>query len=257
MDNLKKPLKNLGFTDKEAAVYMALLGLGQTSYTDLAKASGIKRTTLYSIVRDMQERGVVRYLVDERKLTPTPPERLFRQLQGNALQFYKLIPQLKELGDKRRPISRVQFYSGVEGIKQAYTESDFKKLPPKKERRIRVISDGDVWEGFWQEADHNFTDTYLKETKARGFFWKVLTSGSTSGAYSPVRARQFNFEVKQLPAAYKSEFDMEIHATHLIIADLKSKQPYAIKIISAELAQAMAAFFDFAWQLADGAEIRR
>lgn len=248
MDNIKQPLLNLGFTDKEANIYMALLELGSTSYTGLAKASGIKRTSLYAIIEQMQERGVVRYETDRRRLAPTLPEDLFRQLQANTLQFHRLIPQLKELGKKQRSISRVQFFTGKEGIKRAYLERDAKKLPLKKDRIIRVISDSTTWESFWKKTDPNFTENYLKDAKAKGFSWKVLASGSGS-VYSLKRGQEYNFVTKILPPEYTSEFDMEIHGTHIIIADLKSEQPYAIKIISTELATALTNFFEFAWNL--------
>ena len=72
--------------------------------------------------------------------------------KANALQFHRLVPQLKELSKKQRSISRVQFFSGSAGIKRAYLEGEAGKLPPVKDRIVRVISDGETWEHFWQEA---------------------------------------------------------------------------------------------------------
>ncbi len=248
MDNLKQPLQNLGFSEKEVDIYTALLELGVASYTDLAKASRIKRTTLYTIVQSMEERGFVRYSIDTRELTATPPDQLFSQLQANALQFHKFIPYLKELGQKKRSLSRVQFYAGKEGIKQVYSEMEL-ELPPKKDRIIRVISDGDTWDSFWQGVDVDFTKKYLQERRAKHYTWKILASGNNQGSYSSAQAEKYNFSVKNLPDTYKVEFDMEIHHSHIIITDLKSEQPYAIKIVGTELAQAMTNFFEFTWNL--------
>lgn len=249
MDNLKQPLKSLGFTEKEAQIYMALLELESASYTQLARASGIKRTSLYPIVQNMQERGFVHYEVDRRQLSPTPPDELFQQLQANALQFHRLVPRLKELGKQKRGIARVQFYSGKEGIKRVYLDNSKEKLPPTSERVVRVISDGKTWENFWNEVDPDFTEAYLKDMKARHYQWKVLTSSGTDGIYSKEKGKQYDFEAKTLPENYKSEFDMEIHGSHIIIADLKDKKPYAIRITSTELARALGNFFEFAWNL--------
>lgn len=248
MDNLKKPLKNLGFSEKEVEIYTALLELRQASYTELARVTGIKRTSLYTMVQALQDRGVVQYSVDTRKLLPAAPDQLFAQLQASTTQFHRFIPQLKELGRKERPISRVQFFSGVEGVKRAYLENEDKKIA-KKDRVIRVISDGATWDAFWKDADRTFTREYLQEAKRRGYRWQVLTTGPDKGPYTPETARDFNVVIKMLPEGYKNEFDMEIRGEHIIMADLKSEQPYAIKIISSELARSLQNFFDFSWNL--------
>lgn len=247
MDNIKQPLKNLGFSEKEVHIYMALLELGDASYTDLARASGIKRTTLYPIIDDLRERGIVRYLVDQRHLAATPPEELFQQLQANALQFHRLLPQLKVLGKKQRSISRVQFFNGTAGIKRAYLEGEGGKLTPVKDRIIRVISDGETWERFWETADPGFTKAYLQAAQQKHFRWKILAASGLESVYSLENGKQYGFEAKRVPPEYKSEFDMEIHRSYLILADLKNEQPYAIKIISTELAQALTNFFEFSW----------
>ena len=61
--------------------------------------------------------------------------------------------------------------------------------------------------------------------------------------------QKLNAQIKFLPKDYQSEFDMEIHQNYIIIADLKSQQPYAIRIVSTELAQALINFFQFTWHL--------
>jgi hypothetical protein len=52
-------LTQIGFSDKEIAVYMAVLEHGRLSYTDLAKASGLNRTTTYSVAGDLLSRGLL------------------------------------------------------------------------------------------------------------------------------------------------------------------------------------------------------
>lgn len=64
-------LKRLGFNEKEADVYLAILQYGKILPADLAKATNLPRTTIYSISKQLVKRGVitedlggpVRYLV--------------------------------------------------------------------------------------------------------------------------------------------------------------------------------------------------
>jgi len=51
-------LLELGLTDKEASTYLAMLELGPSSVQDIAKKSGVQRTTVYDILKDLQQRGL-------------------------------------------------------------------------------------------------------------------------------------------------------------------------------------------------------
>ena len=52
-------LKNLGLTDNESQVYFAALGMGPTSVQEISSQSGVKRTSVYSIIRDLQSMGLM------------------------------------------------------------------------------------------------------------------------------------------------------------------------------------------------------
>ncbi|PLX27027.1 hypothetical protein C0581_03815 [Candidatus Parcubacteria bacterium] len=48
-------LKNLGLSDIEAGVYLSLLKLGGSQASKIAKDVGIKRTTVYPILKKLAE----------------------------------------------------------------------------------------------------------------------------------------------------------------------------------------------------------
>ena len=56
-----KPSKNLldslNLTDKQGLVYFAALSLGEGSMQDLSRRSGIKRTTIYTFIEALKEKG--------------------------------------------------------------------------------------------------------------------------------------------------------------------------------------------------------
>ena len=246
MDNLDSTLASLGFSQKEIKIYLALLELGTASYTDLAKKTGIKRTSLYAMVDKLIERGVVHPEVDTKKLTPLAPDRLFATLQSKVLQFHKLIPALADLGKDKGALSKVKFYSGVDGIKEAYLEEENAKTA-KADRFVLVVSDTKTWNGFWNEHDKDFSHTYLTGLKRSGYHQQAFFSGGPDGKLNKKFVPEYNMKIHYLPEDYNYEFDMEVRPSQIIISDLKAEQPYAIKIISSELARAMANFFNYAW----------
>lgn len=56
---IQELLKKLGFSAKEAEVYLAILESGKVTPADVAKLTGINRTTVYSVAKELVKRGVV------------------------------------------------------------------------------------------------------------------------------------------------------------------------------------------------------
>ena len=59
VSNLIKNLEKLNLADKEAKVYLALLELGEANIQRISNKSKIKRTTVYDVIEDLKEKGLV------------------------------------------------------------------------------------------------------------------------------------------------------------------------------------------------------
>ncbi len=56
---LQDILKEFDFSQKETGLYLAILQQGKVTPTDLAKITGINRTTVYSVAKELIKKGVV------------------------------------------------------------------------------------------------------------------------------------------------------------------------------------------------------
>ncbi|HBR80028.1 TPA: transcriptional regulator, partial [Candidatus Uhrbacteria bacterium] len=65
MDYVARELINVGFSDKEAAVYLAALQLGLSSIQDIAKKSGVNRATTYLLVDVLIKKGLMGVFVKD------------------------------------------------------------------------------------------------------------------------------------------------------------------------------------------------
>lgn len=52
-------LRQLGFSSKEIEVYLAILKHGKIAPADLAKTTGINRTTIYSVSKELVKKGII------------------------------------------------------------------------------------------------------------------------------------------------------------------------------------------------------
>src|SRR6185436_4478949 len=56
---LKDKLAELGLSEKETAMYTALVEVGKASPARLARATGIKRPTVYAVGEDLLRKGLI------------------------------------------------------------------------------------------------------------------------------------------------------------------------------------------------------
>lgn len=133
MDSMiKDKLRELGFSEKEVAVYLALLELGSAVASAIAKKAKIKRSTTYVILDSLAERGLVG-VVERRGVqlySAAPAEQLVQHLQ-NMAQRYRgfadaakdLLPELKSSRKESAPVPKVQLFEGSEGIRSVYEDT--------------------------------------------------------------------------------------------------------------------------------------
>ena len=97
---MKEELKNIGLTEDEAAVYIAGLEIGPTTVLEIARKTGLNRTTLYGVTeRLMEKRLLTKSVAGKRTLyAAEPPEKLTLMLKDRLANLNVLLPELLSLG---------------------------------------------------------------------------------------------------------------------------------------------------------------
>jgi len=148
-----------GLSKNEAAVYAASLELGPATADQLAKHSGVKRSTTYLQIEALQEMGLMSSYEEGRKtlFTPESPENLSRLIDR---QKAELDLRQKELGQQlpelirsfesagERPV--VRFYQGKEGIVSVREE-----MLRVKNKETFVIFAADEMETLFTDEERN------------------------------------------------------------------------------------------------------
>ncbi len=172
-------LKKLGFSDKMAKVYLVLLGLGPSSVRKIAESSGLNRGSVYEILKDLQEKEVVRYYKEDTKqlFVAEDPENLrqvirqqeekLRSLDNNLDQ---LIPELQALhnpgGD--RPVAKYYKQDEIRLILEDVLES----CEQSEDKKYLVYSA----EGLRQDLYQDFP-TFSDVRIAKGINVQVIAVG--------------------------------------------------------------------------------
>jgi sugar-specific transcriptional regulator TrmB len=122
---LEKYLQDIGFSDKEATVYLALLQVDSSSVLDLAKRTKIKRPTVYVILGSLAKKGLVTETTVGKKVHyhAESPERLATYIERQKValddqmrQLKDVIPQIKSIQREGGEKPTVQYFEGKEGV---------------------------------------------------------------------------------------------------------------------------------------------
>lgn len=118
-------LKRFGLSDNESTLYLAALANGPSSISVLASVSGIKRTTLYSCVGSLQERGLMGMAIHKGKrcYKAIPPKGLVEKAQafenewrGHKEALVHALPALEKLMHSPRTQPGIEVFEGKNNL---------------------------------------------------------------------------------------------------------------------------------------------
>lgn len=169
--NKEEALRKFGLTDKEIAIFLANLELGQTTVNEIARKSNTFRTYCYDLLKSLSEKGLVRYFIKSgvKYYETVELEKLIDILHEKEDQIKLILPELKEIKGKATEKPSVQFYEGKEGIKTIH--EDVIKSKPKE-----ILAYGNTQKHF--EVMDWYFSRYIKERVKNKIVARVITERS-------------------------------------------------------------------------------
>jgi len=244
-DELKKILLGIGFSVKEADVYLAILTLGRGTASKIAREAHIERTTVYDILNSLFDRGLVTLTGKEPKqeYVAESPDQLKEHLEEEFDKKLKdlkqvesiLIPQLKSIHNVgNRP--KVMFYEGEEGLKRVYEDT-----LGSQEEILAYASVGDMHSGL-----PGYFPEYYKRRAGKGIAIRAIIPNTKAGLERKCFDEE---EMRQTLIVPQDKFgfhpEINIYDNKVMIASWREK--LGIIIESMEIADAMKKIYELAW----------
>src|SRR3989344_5908658 len=122
---LNKELEKIGLTQKEAGIYLACLELTEATIGDIAKKSGVKRTTVYDIIDSLKEKGLVSSITKNKKLFyyAESPKKLENTLDEKKRLLENMMPELFSIANKIDKKPKIKYFEGPEGMKDVFRDT--------------------------------------------------------------------------------------------------------------------------------------
>jgi HTH-type transcriptional regulator, sugar sensing transcriptional regulator len=187
-------LQELGLTDKESKVYLAMLSLGEASVQKIAGAAEVKRPTVYPVIESLQKKGLVNIEIKGFKqfYRAASPERLGLVLEQRRKNLISALPELTELYNTESTQSFIKYYEGLESVKNVY-ESNLRDVKPHE--NYYVIGDMKNW----LSLDYKYFENFTYRRGQLPINIRLLLLDSPAARAFKEKKTHYNMKVRFLP----------------------------------------------------------
>ena len=232
-------LKTLGLNQMQAQVYVAALELGEATMQALARKSAVNRSTIYTFIDELKERG---YILETRKnkrrvYSAIHPERLVEMQKARVHELQSAVPELLAIYNKSGSKPRVTFYEGPQGVEDVYSDM----LREKKE--IVAYEDLEHLQG---ELPSRVFEWFPKERAHRDILIKTISRDVPFAREFSKRNRGLLRETKFITAP-KFKTDINIYGDKVALIDLQGETQFAVIIENHNLAETMRTVWRQLW----------
>jgi len=244
---LHKILKGIGLDQKETAVLMILLEEGKLRARDIARLAKINRSTAYGILKDLmnrglvsetKEKGVLMFQSIDPALLVNYIERLESGLAETKKEVKLILPQIKNLRDKKDIYPRIQFFEGIEGIKQGYEDT----LQNNQEKLLRDFTGTDA---IFRVMPHEWVEYYLQKRSLSGIKCLDIAPNTEWSKKSQLRDKELLRITKLIPEQFAFDTEINIYDNKTAIFSFSEKEPIAVIIEDKHIAETMKKLFEY------------
>lgn len=243
--SLEYDLKQIGLDEKEARVYLAALELGPATIQNLTKKSGVNRSTVYEMIKNLKSEGLVSETVHGKKhlVIAAEPENLKKKIKTKEHLLNSIMSDLKSLSNLSSFKPKIIYYEGREGLSEIYTDT-----LSIKEKKIWAISPS---RSIMETVGEDFLNRYVEERAKKEIYTKLIHITSNMVDYKYLDPRSYDKtlrEVRFTPIGVDLDNVLVIYGNKVAVLSTQ-KEGFGIVIESREYAKTMKVFYNILWDI--------
>jgi len=231
----KKILIEFGLSEGEVEVYLALIKIGESTVTELAKETGKHRTHIYDTLEKLKGKGLVSSSINNNRsiFMAADPENFRDLLREREEKLDEIIPQLKSLRKIPEKEILVETYKGSSGIKTVLRDI------------LRENKDYLCYgEGIrFQKIVPHFFEYYMAKADKLNIKSKIILK---KGAEPPIRKKA---EIKFISKEFTPPATTFIYNSKVVVI-IWEPTLSAILITSKQVSDSYRKYFDILWKIA-------
>jgi sugar-specific transcriptional regulator TrmB len=238
--HINQLLQKLGFSSNEAKIYLAALETGTASAQDIAQKAGVKRTTGYSVLSYLVNRGVVAKtkVKGKNRFLAEPPERLLTLINELERGIKQALPELEAIYNKKETKPKIAFYEGRGAVQKVYDDTLIEKPNEILEWNTNAYFEGKADVDLDYIRKRVALNIHAKRIAGKGSVW------DTKHRYLDQR------ELSQTLILPKELFDpqIEVNIYNNKVAFLNYAENMSVIIESKAIADAMRQAYELSWK---------
>jgi len=235
----EEALRNIGLTEAEAKVYLALIELGSTTATKIITKSRLHKSTTYETLERLTNKGLVSSIVKDKKkfFQAANPEKLLDIVKERESAIQSILPELKLKSRLAEEKQEVTVYEGKEGLKTLL--EDFLKI--KKDVYIIGGTEkmSEMLKYFLPHIDKQLVKIKLK---------LHFTYNEDNRKHGEELKKQSFVELKFIPKEFISPISIVVYGNKSAIIRFTEK-PVTILIENNDTAKSFMNYFKILWRL--------
>jgi HTH-type transcriptional regulator, sugar sensing transcriptional regulator len=241
---MERKLQEIGLTERESKVYLALLELGETTVGPIASKTKIQHAKIYPTLEKLIDKGLVSYIIKSKTkyFQATSPKNLLRLIKEKENLIKDIIPDLELKNKHSKEIQTARVYEGYDAIKSlfaslisSFEEHDFYyAFSFKTEYEVSSLASRFFRKIHLELQERKVDDKILSDSKVKE---------RVKNNYKDIANVKIRFSTLHLPIG------LVITPTQVINV-IWGERPTAIEIISPQIARQYKEFFNEMWKLA-------
>lgn len=258
MDEKKSQLRNyiarLGMDPKVADIYHALQTYGPQTMSELARSSGVERIQIYRLLDDLKLSGLVKVEIRyKRSILHAAPITSLQVLLAKREQEikdlqkdYTLLTSTYEAQTMESASTRVQFYEGMDGIKQMLWNQT-----AAKSEGLAILYDN-----MQNKTNLAFFERWVRKCNERGLRFRGIIGDHFIGTQQAWYAEHTNerldhWESRHIPEdVFPIAYSIVTYDDIVLHYNWSDERMFGIEIHNAGIAQAQRQFFEMLWKQA-------
>jgi sugar-specific transcriptional regulator TrmB len=237
---MQEIITQIGMDDKHAKIYLACLELGEATIIDIARKTGIKRTTVYENIEQMMRDGFIlaNSETKRRHFLALDPKELLQILKQREKMLSQIMPQLLAMTSVTSVKPKITTYQGKEGMLVAYEDS---LSYPNSE--VVGWASGEVLTLFSMKE----CESYIKKRVQKKIMQTlIMPSDKKATEFTANDNHQLRKTKLVSLEEYPFKIELNIYANKLAIFSTKDK--LAVILESEPIASAMRMIFRMCWR---------
>ncbi|HLC54791.1 MAG TPA: helix-turn-helix domain-containing protein [Candidatus Nanoarchaeia archaeon] len=245
-------LKEIGLTNAETHVYLALIRLGEAARGDIVHTSNVAGSKVYDLLHKLQEKGLVSvYLKNKiQHFKPTNPSQLITYIEEKKEKLKKieqqtrtLLPSLLAQFNSFKKKQEVELITGLKGLEVIFRE------------QVSLLDKGEtcfVIGGTWGtgQIDETIVQTFFEKIhllrEEKGIKTKMLFNINQKAVTEKLYSSKKYPETKTHYIEHTSPVAINIYKDRTVII-IFSSEINAIHIKSKDVAESFKEYFNLLW----------